>query len=906
MFKNKKFKTLHIFLLIFIALITIVWFIQQDDRIQNFVQKQIIKTLEKEWNTKINVKSSKFNIFTGKIIIENGVIKSTNNNFFWKFKISNTSFSRLALIFKQKLILHVKLNDIIAYSRTINGQPAIIHHMQKIFQTNPKIPVNLKKVTIKDLDFKLIQSFNFKDSNEIGIKLQGKLKLTKQSPSELWQGNLNLLKGILNLNNKNLLNLKKGSFDFKTTTTGNIILNSIQDFNCLNQNYLLNFQLNKNKKNIKIESEDSLLNIKIDNLLNDNNYIITGTIPIKILQNIYNFSKNQNFTSNLNITKDVINLDLIFANSSQKLKLGGILKYKNIDFNLQSTWSSSRNRGNFLISNNNLINLNMFNLFIPQKGFKFCAIFNKELQTKVKYQIELLQNQVNKKHIFSGYCFYNNKNLKISGTNKKGKYFLKINLEKNIFLSKLLYINNMGQKLIKFSTPKNNQFLTGIIKYDLIRNLLPYQIQKNIVGRQAYFDLNINQTLNGLQGSFKLSKGKLSFLGIYNPIKYIQSQFDINFWSKTLSLQDLKINFYRGSINLSNSKLSLDEDNEIKFLEIPLHINNLLVNWNKAFYGIIRGNLFLNKKFTTNIYTQKLQGFNKLNDSSYKIMGSLFLEKTLIKENTFSQNSELNFKNNFFSFEPLFINDKLLEIDINILSDSPLKLKTKLLTAEAFLDLNVKTFYGDNNFFLPKIVGEINLDKGHINFFKNKLYIDYATVQFLPTQPNEPIIDLLAKNKINKYLINLQVTGAVSNPHIILDSSPDLREEEIISLLFTGYESANLQTNFPVILMQNIEDLINLEKIFNKSTPFFKKIITPFKYVQITPNFSNQSGGGGIKGTISVDLNKQIYAQLQKNFNLQDDLTFQIEYLLTDDINLKMIKDQRGELGAQVEVRLRL
>ena len=48
-----------------------------------------------------------------------------------------------------------------------------------------------------------------------------------------------------------------------------------------------------------------------------------------------------------------------------------------------------------------------------------------------------------------------------------------------------------------------------------------------------------------------------------------------------------------------------------------------------------------------------------------------------------------------------------------------------------------------------------------------------------------------------------------------------------------------------------------------------------------------------------------MHAQIQKNFNLQEDFAFQLEYFLTDDINLKMVKDQSGDIGSEVEVRLK-
>jgi hypothetical protein len=86
------------------------------------------------------------------------------------------------------------------------------------------------------------------------------------------------------------------------------------------------------------------------------------------------------------------------------------------------------------------------------------------------------------------------------------------------------------------------------------------------------------------------------------------------------------------------------------------------------------------------------------------------------------------------------------------------------------------------------------------------------------------------------------------------------------------------------------------------ASKFFTKLAKPFQYIQLTPNFIDQTGRGGIKGTLSVDITPQLHAQVQKDINLQEDLSFQIEYYLTDNLNLKAIRDARGDVGAQAEL----
>lgn len=165
------------------------------------------------------------------------------------------------------------------------------------------------------------------------------------------------------------------------------------------------------------------------------------------------------------------------------------------------------------------------------------------------------------------------------------------------------------------------------------------------------------------------------------------------------------------------------------------------------------------------------------------------------------------------------------------------------------------------------------------------------------------MINLLAKNRIKKYLVSLSVAGPLQQPTIFLESNPALNEEQIIALLFAGSETVNLKADLPIIIMQNLHKLIFGDRqALPPAQRFFKKLTTPLKYVQITPNFTDQSGRGGIRGTISVDINKQLHAEIQKNFTMQDDFAFQLEYFLSDDFNVKAIKDARGDIGTELEL----
>ena len=212
-----------------------------------------------------------------------------------------------------------------------------------------------------------------------------------------------------------------------------------------------------------------------------------------------------------------------------------------------------------------------------------------------------------------------------------------------------------------------------------------------------------------------------------------------------------------------------------------------------------------------------------------------------------------------------------------------------------------------DEFNIPQVSGYINLEKGSLKLLTQSLMIEYGRLEFPAHQSHDPIIEFTAKNRIQKYLITLHATGTLQKPIITLESFPELQEEQILSLLLGGVEGSGLQTDIATIVLHNLNAILMGTRQFNQKTnAFFKFLTRPLKYVQIIPNFTDQSGRGGIRGIISIDINKQLHAQLQKNFNLQEDFLFQIQYMLADELNIKAIKDQRDELGAELELRFKL
>ncbi|HLJ30810.1 MAG TPA: translocation/assembly module TamB domain-containing protein, partial [Candidatus Babeliales bacterium] len=150
--------------------------------------------------------------------------------------------------------------------------------------------------------------------------------------------------------------------------------------------------------------------------------------------------------------------------------------------------------------------------------------------------------------------------------------------------------------------------------------------------------------------------------------------------------------------------------------------------------------------------------------------------------------------------------------------------------------------------------------------------------------------------------VSLLVEGSLTNHQITLDATPPLSEEHIVGLLLVGAEEHSLNSMMPALIVQNLKNLIfsnNQSSFFEK---YFKPLLGSFN-INLVPSFTDQTGRGGLRGALEISLDDRWRAVIQKNFSLTEDTKFELEFLFSDDITFRAIRDERRDLGGEVEMR---
>ena len=306
------------------------------------------------------------------------------------------------------------------------------------------------------------------------------------------------------------------------------------------------------------------------------------------------------------------------------------------------------------------------------------------------------------------------------------------------------------------------------------------------------------------------------------------------------------------------------------------------LNWEKYLYAIASGAILFEKRKAA---ISELKGFVSFDRSQFK-------------ENIFAFKGQQNF---FNSLQESSKNMYSCNLDLFFDTRSPVVITTPYLETYAAIDLHM-----GSSTVRPELQGTLQLRGGKLIFPIQALTIFQGKLSFLPGQIEDPFIELIAQGRVKRYLVTVTVGGSARDPHIFFTSTPALSEEQIIMLLLTGSEHESLNVMFPALIMRNIEAII-LGNVGRLAPPdgLFDSWLKPLEHITFVPRFTDQTGRGGLKAALEIEVSSRLHATIEKNFSLSEDTAFEMEYAFSDDVGLKITKGERGDMGAEVAMRFK-
>jgi hypothetical protein len=441
-----------------------------------------------------------------------------------------------------------------------------------------------------------------------------------------------------------------------------------------------------------------------------------------------------------------------------------------------------------------------------------------------------------------------------------------------------MYQDKNNKQLITLQATDDKKQVQGLISFPFIRSLINNIVHYDVQGEG---NLGVVAALSPTEiiADLALQDATIRLPQTYNFIDGFDAHCVYTMAKGLVVLENVDLSLYTGKMSCLRATAYFDDKGSLVFMHAPLIVDRCLLNIKKDLFAIVSGNFLFSKDLS----------------SAARVDGRVVIDKAQLKENLFSgiiQKQLLSYTHSVFSLP-----DVPLQCDLSIETKSPIIVDTGFLQANAHVNLRVQKDLHD-----PIATGSIVLHSGTLNFPYKPLYISKGVITFSPEQLFNPMIELFARNKIKKYDVSLQIEGSLLTHQITLGATPLLSEEQIVGLLLVGAEENSLNSMMPALIVQNLKNLIfsnNQSSFFDK---YFKPLLGSFN-INLIPSFTDQTGRGGLRGALEITLDDRWRAVIQKNFSLTEDTKFELEFLLSDDITLRAIRDERRDLGGEVEMR---
>lgn len=443
------------------------------------------------------------------------------------------------------------------------------------------------------------------------------------------------------------------------------------------------------------------------------------------------------------------------------------------------------------------------------------------------------------------------------------------------------YLNAAGAPQLNCAYGRADGRMRTSVQFSFIRNFIKRWFNYDVQG-QGELQLDVTRSATGWSGKMHLVDGAIRLPETYNFINGIDAAFSYDQAERCVRVNDLVCELHSGRVRCPHASIWFDENHVANVFHIPLLFEHCLLNFKRDLFATVSGRVTATKQ----------------KDAVPLLAGNLFIERAQLKENLLSQ----EFQKQLFAHSGNMVASHApdMHCDLTIETMHPIRIDTNVLKTNAQVHIAIK-----NSFANPEVSGALRLVGGTIEFPYKPLNITEGALYLLPGQLHNPMVELRANNTIKNHTVSLQVTGLLSAHHIMFDSTPPLSEEQIIALLLVGSHDESLATMAPALLVQNLKHAlfgINEPTVFDK---YMSKIAKPLN-IHLVPSFTDQTGRGGLRGALEIDVNDRWRALIQKNFTLTEDTRFELDYLLSDDITIRAIRDERRDVGGEVEVKWKM
>ena len=886
-----------------------IYYLQYDPWFKEYVAHHVCDQLQTSFNCTVKHTGVKdLTIASGSITLENVIVIDHNSSdWHWSAQTFRLSFSWVELLLYGTLDLIIHLADFTMESKK-DTDLAILPHLHSLLcGPQSSLPVIVKQVSLQRAHIRIYDS-----NNNTLYTLNGSGKIKKID---------NALKAIVHIQNgtgayekRTLIHNAYGSIEVDARaiethphiTVGGSCSLQIPYLDQHNTQCHIAGTWNNDQGSINLKNSDQSFDITAR--IHNHNTSITARAPLSsVWKLVYNTTQEStiNGTCKLhakgNLKKQyakghILLQEVTAADTSigslgqctfEKTKnkwRGTLYGQRKSGITCSGSWQFDQSAGNgsMQIANNTALFITPSSQWcIPAHAGEFICSFDSSAHIDGTFKCSAQHTKLRTTLDTKGSLKSSNGSYTINGTIGKNEYSADLSLFPQAHLTYFTCSDPNNKPLVSLqSDADQQQALTGTVNFNCIREALNVFCSYDLQG-EGVFKTNILKNNTGFDVSLQLIDGTIRIPQTYNFINGLCAQFSADIAHRNITMNNMRCQLHKGTLESNHASLYATDDGSIAFACTPIIFNDCLLNIQKDLFATVSGHLLLQ---------QSQYGIPTLK-------GIVILDQSQLNENIFSHNAQQSLMHNAKNIFTSPTTD--MHLDVTLASSNPVRVKTPFLETDAHIRIAVS-----NTLQNPTITGSIQLQSGELAFPYKPLYISKGSLYFMPNQLYDPMIELEARNTIKKFNVTMHVTGSLKNHHINLNSSPILSEEQIVALLLVGSQEESLNIVMPALIMQNVKQLLfGSEQTRSKIGKYFTGFLKPFKHITLVPSFVDQTGRGGLRGTVEINVHDRLRALIQKNFSLTEDTRFEIEYMLSDDISLRGVRDERRDISGELEMK---
>ncbi|MEO8196695.1 MAG: translocation/assembly module TamB domain-containing protein [Thermoanaerobaculia bacterium] len=237
-------------------------------------------------------------------------------------------------------------------------------------------------------------------------------------------------------------------------------------------------------------------------------------------------------------------------------------------------------------------------------------------------------------------------------------------------------------------------------------------------------------------------------------------------------------------------------------------------------------------------------------------------------------------------------------LNISVLAPNAVRVRNNLAKLNGSANLALRGSLAN-----PVLFGEVTTDPGGTVEYNGATYdLDRAIVTFANPTRIDPLLDVVARTKINEYQVTLSVLGSLARPTTTLASDPPLPDYDVLSLLATGTASglSNLSETAPT---GNAPGMAAETLLYGQAASLVSARVGKLfgiDRLKVDPLASGDTISAA-RVTIGKRLSSRVYLTYSVDPSSTAQQVLQVEWKVSDDLTL--VLTQNGDESYAVDAR---